>query len=88
MCTTISEQPTKFFCKKLNTYFHQSCPNSLRFVKKHEKKICKKFSGLGCCGKIETENDFSDICNDIHGATRTCSQSVRNKENTIFSGPN
>ena len=40
-------------------YFGQSRPHSLRFVKKHDKKICKKFLGLGCFDKTASENDFN-----------------------------
>ena len=54
----LSQQPSP---KKFITYFDQSRPNSLRFVKKHERKICKKFLGLGCCDKTASENDF-----DLH----------------------
>ena len=30
-----------------------------RLVKISDKKICKKFLGLGCCDKTASENDFS-----------------------------
>ena len=43
----------------LSLIFDQSRPNSSRLVKKHVKIFCKKFLGLGCCGKTASENDFS-----------------------------